>query len=340
MCMLLSMFLSLLVARRLRGKTFALVAIIISGLIAFFSVGIPSYVTLTEQYSAGLSQSGVLLESPRPLSFPFYAYLSLKGTFSSVRQDLQLSFAGSLLHTEMVQGGYSVVWWLQFSLADYANFFSLFVLVNIVGSALGYWLSKRAFIDRLSKPVKRVGPALIAVALTLMSVYFLFSSFQLWNGYNWAMWRLQYSMTTGEGGVALFYQLLSAISDYVSLFPVRFFAGLIFGTFALVIVTRNSRKRVLIIASIAIVSSAVLFFEGYKIWETYNLATHQVLGPLAYLTYFNYEATYVYQTLFWPYFLSGSVAVASGIILITLGRLKAKLAAYWIKREQSRGIVV
>jgi hypothetical protein len=65
-----------------------------------------------------------------------------------------------------------------------------------------------------------------------------------------------------------------------------------------------------------------------------------VLGPLAYLTYFNYEATYVYQTLFWPYFLSGSVAVASGIILITLGRLKAKLAAYWLKREQSRGIVV
>ena len=338
------MFLSLLVARRLRGKAFALLAIIISGLIAFFSVGIPSYVTLTEYHRFPSSpKSGVLLENPFPLSFPICASLSWTVTFSSGWQDLGLYFAGLLFHAERILGvDHMAGYWLEFSLADYANFFSFFMLINVVGSVFGYWLSRRAFVDRLSKPVKRAVPAAVAIALAVASVNFLSSAYQFWSSYNWAMWTLQSPLPIGEGRTALSIQLISAVWNYVSLFPVYFFVGLAFGTFAAVtaIVTMHLRRKASFVAATAIVSSAFQFFEAYKIWETYILATHQVLGPLAYLTYFNYEATYVYQTLFWPYFLSGSVAVASGIILITLGRLKAKLATYWIKREQSRGIVV
>lgn len=337
--MLLSMFLSLFVARRFRGKVFALLAIIISGSITFFSIGIPRYDTFPEDVSAVGPQSGLLLENPLPLSFPIYGSLNLTVTFSSAWQDLQLYFAGLLFHTERIQGVYDVgVHWLNFSLVDYAIFFSFFMLINIGGSAFGYWLSRRAFIDRLSKPVKRIGPAAIVIALTVTSLYLFHKAYQIWSGYNWAMQRLQVPIPVEDA--FLFRQLLWAIVDYVSLFPVYFLVGLAFGTFALVIVARNSRRRALIVAAIAIVSSAFLFFEAYKIWETYNLATHQVLGPLAYLTYFHHEATYVYQTLFWLYLLSGSIAVASGIIMITLGRLKAKLREYRLKRQESNGILV
>jgi len=130
---------------------------------------------------------------------------------------------------------------------------------------------------------------------------------------------------------------MSAIDDYVSLFPQYFFAGLVFGTFALVtaVTAINPRRKAFIVAAIAMVSSALLFFEAY------NLATGQALsGSTTYFLYTIEPALYGYQTLFWLYFLSGSIAVASGIILITLGRLKAKLQAYWLKREQSRGNVV
>lgn len=331
------MFLSLLAARRFRGKVFALLVIIISGVIAFFSVGIPSCVTLPEYHRFPSSpKSGVLLENPLPLSFPIHSSLSLTVTFSSAWQDLQLYFTGLQFHAERIfgvshMGGY----WLDFSLVDYANFFSFFMLINVVGSVFGYWLSRRASIDRLSKPVKRVGPALIAIALIVTSVYLLSNAYQFWSGYNWAMWRWQISIPIGESGASLLSQLELAIWRYKFLFPVYFFVGLIFGTFALMILARNSRRRALIIAATAMVSSALLFFETYRIWEIYNLDMRRLGSSLAYVNYARYEANYL-QTLFWLYLLTGSIAVASGIVLMSFRRLKAKMQAYMLKREQSK----
>lgn len=191
--------------------------------------------------------------------------------------------------------------------------------------------------DRLSKPVRRVGPALIAISLTVTSFYFLFSAYRLWSGYSWAMRRLQFSAPHGEGWPGLFHYSLLAIEDYVSLFPVYFLVGLVFGTFAVVtvIAAMNMRRKTPIVAAIAFVSGAFLFFEAY------NLATRQALS--ASLQYFSYsfdEALFGYQTLLWVYLLSGSIAVASGIIMAILGRLKAKLREYRLKRQESNGILV
>jgi hypothetical protein len=325
--MLLSTFLSFLVARRFRGKVFALLAIIISGLTTLFSIGIPSYVTLTEAHRFPSSpKSGVRLENPLPLSFPICASLSWTVTFSSAWQDLRLYFAGLLFHAERILGVDRMAgYWLEFSLTDYANFFSFFMLINIVGSVFGYWLSRRAFIDRLSKPIKRVGPALIAIALMAMSVYLLSSAYQFWSGYNWAMWRWQFTVPMGESGLSLLRQLELAIWAYKFLFPVYFFVGLIFGAFALVIVARNLRKRAFIITAVAMVSSALLFFEAYNIWEIYCLDMQRLLSSsLANLNEARYVATYM-QTLFWLYLLSGSIAVASGIILVARKHFKVGL---------------
>jgi len=176
--MLLSMFLSLIGAKKFHGKVLALLAIIVSGLIAFFSVGNPSYVTIIED--PAVRQSGVLLENPLSLSFPVYGSLSVESVaLSYARQYYQLNFFSLTFYRDWILGESAGYIWVKLSVIDYALYYLFFTFVNLVGAGIGVWLSRRSFMDRLSKPVKRVGPALIAVALTAMSMFFLFSAYQL-----------------------------------------------------------------------------------------------------------------------------------------------------------------
>jgi len=69
--MLLSMFMSFLLARKFHGKAYVFLMATGLVLISFFSVGLPHY--YSEEIFPNRTESGLLLENPVPLSFPFYA---------------------------------------------------------------------------------------------------------------------------------------------------------------------------------------------------------------------------------------------------------------------------
>lgn len=143
--MLLSLFVSFLLTRKLRGKTRVLPVIASLVLISFFSVGTPNYHELPME-----NQRGILFDNPLSISFPFYASLTIENVgISTGTQYYQLYFLTLMLHKDWVQATSPGVIWLNMSWSDYILYYSFFMLVNMVGTIIGYWLSKAAFIDKL-----------------------------------------------------------------------------------------------------------------------------------------------------------------------------------------------
>jgi len=74
--MLLSMFISLLLARKFRGKTYVLFMAVSLALVTLFSMGLPSYFPYRYKPMVWEYDPKSLLyelKSPLPLLFPFYA---------------------------------------------------------------------------------------------------------------------------------------------------------------------------------------------------------------------------------------------------------------------------
>ena len=148
--MLLSLFISFLLARIFPRKICVLFMAFCLLLISFFSVGVPSYHEFP--YRSEPRQQGILFENPLPLSFPFYASLTLENIgISTGTQYYQLHFLTLIFHRDWVQGTSPGMIWLNISWSDYILYCSFFILVNIVGAVLGYWLSKQHFIEKLLK---------------------------------------------------------------------------------------------------------------------------------------------------------------------------------------------
>ena len=159
--MLLSMFTSFLLARRFHRKAY--VFLMAAGLVftSFFSVGLPHY--YSERIIAD-TESGLLLENPVPLSFPFYASLyfervSIAHNFRHLgfdKETYQLHFLTLILHDFLVYKRYwgglaGSLLFMKITWGHYILFISFFSLVNIVGVIIGYWLSKTTFIEKLFK---------------------------------------------------------------------------------------------------------------------------------------------------------------------------------------------
>ena len=150
--MLLSMFISFLLARRFGGRMYVPLMIVGLVLVSFFSVGIPEF--RFGQRVWPMERNAVLLHNPVPLSFPLYA--------SSVKYETDEAYRGDMLYQlylfnfvirEHLIFFYSFIPSKTFNLGmfDYVLYYSFFMLVNMVGAILGYWLGKATFIDHLFK---------------------------------------------------------------------------------------------------------------------------------------------------------------------------------------------
>ena len=141
--MLLSMFISLLLARRFKGKVFVLLMTAVLILVSVSSIGFPS--VWRSYYGVTFWQ----VNSPAiPLSFPFYVsipevdYLTINIPHPKPLPpgyDLELFFLGF-----MIDGLYLI----HLEASHIIFLVSFFLLINLVGAIFGYWISKTTFMDR------------------------------------------------------------------------------------------------------------------------------------------------------------------------------------------------
>jgi len=138
--MLLSMFVSFFLARMLRWKIYLLLMSAILVLVSVFSIGVPYYESKVFPFR---TTSGVLIENPIPLSFPFYATLYQEihgvGSFENYRLNfLAFTLLEYNIWSEVRLWGslsYNLSW------ADYVLFLLVFSLGNFVGAIIGYWIN-------------------------------------------------------------------------------------------------------------------------------------------------------------------------------------------------------
>lgn len=148
--MLLSIFISFVLARRFEGKKYVLLTTVSLVFISFLSFGFPSGSILTPSYY------------PLPFSFPFYTLdivHSSWGTLQAVAETYEFWFFAFKI-TE--------IWgWYPLAQPSYnpnaptmCAFFFNYVLINLIGAIFGYWISKTTFIERYvarRKPEERTG---------------------------------------------------------------------------------------------------------------------------------------------------------------------------------------
>ena len=115
--------------------------IIIVSLVSFFSAfGLPQVIRIHDTHFV----KPVL---PVPLSFPFYAYVF--NWHSPPLPVDQMSWISEVYSLDVLG---IRIYALDLSIMhpeDALLFFSFFLLVNIVGAIIGYWISKSAILERL-----------------------------------------------------------------------------------------------------------------------------------------------------------------------------------------------
>ena len=142
--MLLSMFISFLLARKFKVRIYILLMTVVLILVSLFSIGFPR---IWDYLGWSYSPEYIFWQLNLPalaLSFPFHVY------FSQV-------FCIACMHNPLI---YDLnLYFLVFQLESFGRMYlttgyiillvSFFLLVNLVGAMLGYWISKTTFIDKL-----------------------------------------------------------------------------------------------------------------------------------------------------------------------------------------------
>jgi len=147
--MLLSMFISFLLARKIKGKLYVLLITVVLILVSLFSIGFPSV-----WRSIGGDIIWQVNLPATPLSFPFHADIS-EVPYCTIaihpspphppRYDVKLFFLG--LQIESLN-------FIALTTSHIIFSVSFFLLFNLAGAVLGYWISKTTFIDKLLKKDK------------------------------------------------------------------------------------------------------------------------------------------------------------------------------------------
>ena len=130
--MLLSLVMSFLLLRRFKGKAYVLFTAIALFLISLFSVGVP-YV---REYPASYSIPTYKTIEPRhilPLSFPFRGHFYYRWWWGESQYYLYF------LTFEIMHFGGS---FMGIDSGIYILLFSFFLLFNLLGAILGYWIEK------------------------------------------------------------------------------------------------------------------------------------------------------------------------------------------------------
>jgi len=152
--MLLSMFISFLLARKFKGKVYVLSMIVVLILISLFSIGVPSVWGTLEWHRLAVEYVGEgttiwQLNIPAiPLSFPFFASISVEyyillfivGYTSPPLYHVELYFL-----TNQIWANNYAHWFLTSE--HIILLVSSFLLINLVGAIFGYWISKTSFIE-------------------------------------------------------------------------------------------------------------------------------------------------------------------------------------------------
>ncbi len=165
--MLLSMFMSFLLARRFQGKLYAFLITVTLVVASFFSTGFPTcflceFSSLSD-FELRTQNNGMLLKDLLPLSFPFYASVYLyRPNLRTIAETYQLhfltlKFRESPVFVSVGPGiGDTVYLTLYFTWTHYILYFSFFLLVNIVGAITGYWIEKKRLMERFLQKGKRL----------------------------------------------------------------------------------------------------------------------------------------------------------------------------------------
>ena len=132
--MLLSIFISFLLARRFSGKIYVPLIVVAMILISISSVG---WITIINEHRIGVEPQGTL-----PLSFPFNTikiYVLGSWPVYSLR----------FLEFQIIEVFPEHKWLL--SSEQFLLIYTFFLLVNIVGILIGYWMKTQRWLSILKK---------------------------------------------------------------------------------------------------------------------------------------------------------------------------------------------
>jgi len=137
--MLLSMFISFLLARRFRRRTYVTLIIVIIVLVSFFSAF--GWIARRQRMDWTFKTVHYYTFHPIPISFPFYAsifysWTVLPGPIDGSMFTYQISF----LTFEITRA--TTYYPSPFTLASASVYCSFFLLINIIGTFVGYWIGK------------------------------------------------------------------------------------------------------------------------------------------------------------------------------------------------------
>jgi len=140
--MLLSMFVSLLLARKFKGKIFVPLMTAVLILVSASSIGFPSV-----WGSYGRDTFWQVNLRTIPLSYPFY--VNIPNTHHATINLLQYRFPPTY-DMELFFFMFMIddVILISLQLSHIILLVSFFLLVNLVGAIFGYWISKTTFMDR------------------------------------------------------------------------------------------------------------------------------------------------------------------------------------------------
>lgn len=155
--MLLSMLMSFLLARKLKVKVYVLLMAVLLIIISLVSIGFPT-VSGTVKIRMRPPQKRITVWQTNlpaiPLSFPFYASISVEYHLLFIVDYVPLPLYHIELHflTSQIWTNYYNNWYL--TLEHIILLFSSFLLINLIGALIGYWISKTTFIEKLLKKDK------------------------------------------------------------------------------------------------------------------------------------------------------------------------------------------
>jgi len=335
--MLLSVLASFLLARRFHGALYSLMIALSLGAMSLLSVGVPTHQAGDRQYLTG--DSAIVLNRPLPLSYPIYASVRFYSQYTpqgdgSYEAFYQVYFLGFLFKEDsMLIRNDSAFRMLNFTMFDYLLFCSFFMLINVVGTAVGFRLSKARLKDKLlgaivfvqaadvvakRRLLKNSTFAAIACALLILGAVSLVGAFEVWRKYMWAL--------EAFGHPPLFITNMSAddltsvaLQNFVVMFPPQVLLGLAATTCSLVLTWMKLIRQTSLAAATLLISSALMFFEASKIREIYTWASLETTTPpLRYYGQFLAEASYAYETAFPLYIQIGLLFLVFGLFLAVI----------------------
>jgi len=152
--MFLSTFLSFVLARKFKGRKYAIFVFVTIVVVSFFSAF--GWITIRQYEEFPLRTTEYYRLHPVPLSFPFYASTSLHLPITLLNYppvlrlfDLtKIIYRINFLTLEIISIN---TLYSSFTFGIAPSCYSFFLVVNIIGAVVGYWIGKSTILERFFK---------------------------------------------------------------------------------------------------------------------------------------------------------------------------------------------